>query len=132
MKKREISPETELLLERMMKQPPRVAIVRNDYHTKSTTPQEIQQIVDGFVLTKNLGDLLRQARQNRKLSTRAMAAKVGVTQPRVIAVEKAQTQLEIETLVRFATAANYRVNVQLIPMDEPGVPISIELPSSKI
>ncbi len=127
MKERKISPEAEKLLKKMMQEPPRLAQIQTDLREFSNTPDEIREILDQQIITKSLGGLLRQARENRKLSTRAMAARIGITQPRVVAVEKAQTQLEIETLVRFAAAAHYRVAVQLIPVGEPGVSISIEL-----
>ncbi len=126
MKERKISPEANKLLEQMMHEAPRLAQVSMNLQ-EQTTPDEIREILDQQIMTKSLGGLLRQARENRKLSTRAMAERIGISQPRVVAVEKAQTQLEIETLVRFAAAAQYRVAVQLIPIGEPGVSISVEL-----
>jgi ribosome-binding protein aMBF1 (putative translation factor) len=125
--KKTISPQANALLEQMMQQPPRLAKIKRPISQHATTPEQIRDLLDSQILAKNLGDLLRQAREKRNLSTRDMAARVGVSQPRVVAVEKAQTQLEIQTLVRFAAAAQYRVAVQLIPVGEPGTPIEIEL-----
>jgi ribosome-binding protein aMBF1 (putative translation factor) len=128
---RTISAATKAKLKALRGAPERAARITNPQTMLETTPAEIEEHIQEYVIAQKVGELLRLARNARKLSTRALGAKVGVSQPRVTAVEQASTDLELDTLARFASGLGYRVVVQLLPEGEPGPVFSADLPSSR-
>jgi HTH-type transcriptional regulator / antitoxin HipB len=127
---RTLSASTKVKLEALRGKPERAAHVANPTAMLETHPAAIESQIQEFVITSRVGELLRLARQSRKLSTRALGEKVGVSQPRVTAVEQASVDLELDTLARFASGLGYRVVVQLVPTGEPGPVFSTDLPQS--
>jgi ribosome-binding protein aMBF1 (putative translation factor) len=86
------------------------------------TPQQIRETVDTEVALEQAGKLIEQARAKRGMSTRELARKVGVSQPRVMQVQGAGDSLNLATLVKFASALGYHVRLELVP-DEGGEPL---------
>lgn len=66
---------------------------------------------------KRIGEGLRVARKRKKLSTRALAEQLHISQTRVMSAERASETLELQTVARFAAQLGYRLAVQLIPED---------------
>jgi transcriptional regulator with XRE-family HTH domain len=60
---------------------------------------------------------LRDFRKHRGVSTRAMAARLGVSQPRVIAIEKSE-DLTVGTIIRYAAALSGHVEIGIIGDEE--------------
>jgi transcriptional regulator with XRE-family HTH domain len=60
---------------------------------------------------------LRDFRKHRGVSTRAMAARLGVSQPRVIAIEKSE-DLTVGTITRYAAALSGHVEIGIIGDEE--------------
>jgi HTH-type transcriptional regulator / antitoxin HipB len=129
-KTRTISPSTKAKLEALRSKPERAAHVANPTAMLETHPADIQSQVQEFVIASRVGELLRLARQSRKLSTRALGERVGISQPRVTAVEQASSDLQLDTIARFASGLGYRVVVQLVPEGAPGPVFSTDLPQS--
>jgi HTH-type transcriptional regulator / antitoxin HipB len=127
---RTISASTKAKLEALRGKPERAAHVANPKAMIETHPAALEAQIQEFVIASRVGELLRLARQSRKLSTRALGERVGVSQPRVTAVEQASTDLELDTIARFASGLGYRVVVQLVPTGEPGPVFSTDLPQA--
>jgi transcriptional regulator with XRE-family HTH domain len=75
-----------------------------------------------------VGESLRIARKQRRLTTRQLAAELGVSQSRVVHMEQANDNLEIQTVARVAKTLGYRVLLQLIPEDTTKAAISVTVP----
>ena len=60
---------------------------------------------------------LKQFRERRGVTTRDLAARLGVSQPRVVAIEKAE-ELTIGTVTRYAAALGGHVALQIIADDD--------------
>ncbi len=127
-KTKTISASTKAKLEALRDKPERAAHVANPTAMLETHPAAIEAQVQEFVIASRVGELLRLARRSRKLSARALGERVGVSQPRVTAIEQASTDLELDTIARFASGLGYRVVVQLVPISEPGLVFSTDLP----
>lgn len=83
----------------------------------ATTPAKLQNTVKDAIVAHSVGEILAKAREERQLSVRELAAKVEVSHPRVLAVEKTDSRIEVQTLVRYAEAMNYKVQLTLIPKE---------------
>jgi len=84
-------------------------------HPDEWTPTRIHEAVYGEFALEQAGKLIEQAREKRGLSTRELAQKVGVSQPRVIQVQNAGETLNLTTLVKFAGALGYRLRLEFVP-----------------
>ena len=79
--------------------------------------------------TGSIGDGLRLARVQRQRSTRKLAEALGVSQSRVMQIERSGDNLEIPTIVRVANSLGYKVLVQLVPIDKADQTISLPISS---
>ncbi|WP_034336681.1 helix-turn-helix domain-containing protein [Deinococcus misasensis] len=89
---------------------------------RSWTPSELKETVQTEITLREAGKLIVKARELRGMSTRELAGKVGVSQPRVVQIQSSGETLGIQTLVKFATALGFRVVIELVP-EEGGEPI---------
>lgn len=89
---------------------------------KSWTPAELQETVVTELALREAGRLIEKAREHRGITTRELAARAGVSQPRVMQIQSAGESLGIHTLVKFAAALGYKVVIELVP-EEGGDPI---------
>jgi transcriptional regulator with XRE-family HTH domain len=69
------------------------------------------------LLLRNVGELLRMAREQRGMTLRDLAEKLEVKHPRIVQLEKAQTAIELQTLTRHAEALGYDIRLEFIPRD---------------
>jgi predicted XRE-type DNA-binding protein len=76
------------------------------------SPAEIKMLVEQSIQMEHLGTALTHLRQLQGLTTRELGAALGLSQPRVTALEKA-SNANVDTLVRFANEADY--DVLLVP-----------------
>jgi ribosome-binding protein aMBF1 (putative translation factor) len=117
-KPNKVKPSANLL--RLMKEPERVA--KRGKPPKgllsSTTPAKLEKTVRQAIIAHTVGEMLAKAREERNLSARELAIKVEASHPRVLAVEKTDSRIEVQTLVRYAEAMNYNVQLTLIPKEE--------------
>lgn len=75
-----------------------------------------------------IGEGLKLARVQRQLSTRKLAEVLGVSQSRVMQIERSGDNLEIPTIARVAKSLGYKVLVQLVPEDAAQEAISVPIP----
>jgi ribosome-binding protein aMBF1 (putative translation factor) len=105
---------------RLMKEPERVAKKGKPPKglLSSATPAKLEQTVKEAIVAHTVGEMLAKAREERKLSARELALKVDASHPRVLAVEKTASRIEVQTLVRYAEAMDYNVQLTLVPKKE--------------
>jgi ribosome-binding protein aMBF1 (putative translation factor) len=78
---------------------------------------ELMGFLDDLISHKRLGEALKAAREEQKLSTRALAKQVDLSHTRIQAIESANATLEMQTVAKIAEALGYQINVQFIPKD---------------
>ena len=76
------------------------------------TATQIKALLEQSIQIEHIGTALAQLRQLQGLTTRELGAALGLSQPRVTALEKA-SNANVDTLVRFANEADY--DVLLVP-----------------
>lgn len=104
-----ISPSMKTRIKALKNEPEREANVQ----TKAqVTPQQIKVLLEQSITVTNVGAAFTQLRQVQGLTTRELGTAMGLSQPRVTALEKA-SNANVETLVRFAHEADY--DVVLVP-----------------
>jgi hypothetical protein len=79
---------------------------------QTTTPTEIKTLLEQSIQVAHVGAAFAQMRQLKGLTTRELGAALGLSQPRVTALEKAENA-NVDTLLRFANEAEY--DVVLVP-----------------
>lgn len=94
---------------------------------EETDPEQLERTLAGASATAGVGELLQRARQRRGLSLRAAARAAGRSASRIVAVERATTDINVSTLVQTAHALGYRVEVTLSSTDAREEPIATSL-----
>jgi ribosome-binding protein aMBF1 (putative translation factor) len=80
--------------------------------TQTVAPADIKTLLEQSILVEHIGAAFAQMRQLKGLTTRELGTALGLSQPRVTALEKAENA-NVDTLVRFANEAEY--DVVLLP-----------------
>ncbi len=115
-------------LEALLGSKPSEALVANLNPALASTEIDIQNEFSTALTMQQIGHSLRAIRNHRKLSTRALAQALGISQTRVLDVERANETLELQTITRFASQLGYRVLVQMIPEQANDPILSVQLP----
>ncbi len=123
-----LSPERRAKLEAMRGQPPRLASMMTPAEIQPTPIPELESMVNQMIASQAIGQGLKLARKQRKLTTRQLASALGISQSRVVHIEQANDSLEIQTVARVAKELGYRVLVQLIPENASEAAISVTVP----
>ena len=76
-------------------------------------PERVAALERRLLVAHALGDL----RRRRKVSTRVMAERLGVSQPRVVAIEKSE-DLTVSTIARYAEALGGHIELTIVAEDE--------------
>jgi transcriptional regulator with XRE-family HTH domain len=76
-------------------------------------PERVAAIERRLLVAQALGDV----RRRRKVSTRAMAERLGVSQPRVVAIEKSE-DLTMSTIARYAEALGGHIELTIVAEGE--------------
>lgn len=95
---------------------------------ETSNPRKIETQLQAALTNKGIGQLLQRARKKRGLSLRAAAQASGRSASRVVAIEKADVDLKISTLVHMAQAFDYDIEVRLIAKDKTSA-LQTHLPS---
>ncbi len=85
---------------------------------ETSNPRKIETQLQTALTNEGIGQLLQRARKKRGLSLRAAAQASGRSASRVVAIEKADVDLKISTLVHMAQAFDYDIEVRLIAKDK--------------
>ena len=109
--KNQISPSMKARIKALKNEPEREAIIQTKTKTR-VTPQHIKALLEQSIAVTHIGEAFTQLRQVQGLTTRELGTAMGLSQPRVTALEKA-SNANVETLVRFAHEADY--DVVLVP-----------------
>jgi ribosome-binding protein aMBF1 (putative translation factor) len=128
MKNTTLTPEQLNKLQMMRGKPPRLAKMRRPKEVAPLEVAALEQMVTEMIALQAVGESLKIARKQRRLTTRQLAAELGVSQSRVVHMEQANDNLEIQTVARVAKTLGYRVLLQLIPEDASEAAISVTVP----
>jgi predicted XRE-type DNA-binding protein len=79
---------------------------------QTLTPMDIKTLLEQSIQIEHVGAAFAQMRHLTGLTTRELGVALGLSQPRVSALEKAENA-NVDTLVRFANEAEY--DVVLVP-----------------
>jgi DNA-directed RNA polymerase specialized sigma subunit len=109
--KKTVNPEMKARIAALRGTPEREATIQLS-PKKRFTPKQIKDLLEQSIQVEHIGQALTQLRQVQGLTTRELGAALGLSQPRVTALEKA-SNANVETLVRFAHEADY--DVVLVP-----------------
>jgi Helix-turn-helix domain len=112
--KKTIDPTMKARIKALRGTPEREAKVYANHTANHVTPQQIQALLAQSIQVEHIGEALSHLRQVQGLTTRELGAALGLSQPRVTALEKADNA-NVETLLRFAHEANY--DVVLVPRE---------------
>lgn len=88
------------------------------------TPGMLEGVTREAVANAGVGNLLQQARLGRGLSVRETARTLERSPSRVVAIERARTEINVATIVSMAQALGYRLELNLIPINGEGEPLS--------
>lgn len=97
-------------IEALKGSPEREAVIASP--TQQVTVEQIKALLEQSIKIEYVGSALAQLRELQGLTTREFGAALGLSQPRVTALEKA-SNANVDTLVRFANEADY--DVLLVP-----------------
>ena len=104
----------------LMEQPERKAVLGQPPASMLSAPMNPDQLGHAFqevLAVKTVGKMIAAARAQRQMSARQVAERVNASHPRVLAVEKSGIDIEIRTLVNYAEALGYDVQLSLKPRD---------------
>ena len=128
---RTVRPDSFEKLRAMRHDPPRQARVNQPEPQLERLEFDLTALesqLEAAITMQRIGEGLREVRKRKKLSTRALANQLHISQSRVVSVERASETLELQTIARFAAQLGYRLAVQLIPEDANDPVMLIQLP----
>lgn len=73
---------------------------------------------DEIRFLKNVGETFRFIREQEGLSQKKAAEKAGTRQARISAIENGQTNLQVLTLLQWARAYGYDIELTLVPLED--------------
>ena len=104
----------------LMEQPERKAVLGKPpagMLSDPISPNQLERTFQEALAVKTVGEMIATARAQRQMSARQVAERVNVSHPRVLAVEKSGVDIEIKTLVNYAKALGYDVQLSLKPRE---------------
>jgi ribosome-binding protein aMBF1 (putative translation factor) len=87
--------------------------LREDANVVALSQKELEALFE--VQVQNAAELIRTAKEKRKVSQRDLASRVGVANPRVAQIQKAGNAIEIPTLAKYAEALGYDLEIAFVP-----------------
>jgi transcriptional regulator with XRE-family HTH domain len=88
------------------------------------TPGMLEGVTREAFANAGVGDLLQRARLGRGLSVRETARTLERSPSRIVAIERATTEINVATIVSLAQALGYRLELNLVPINGEGEPLS--------
>jgi ribosome-binding protein aMBF1 (putative translation factor) len=79
----------------------------------SLSQKELEALFE--IEVQNAAELIRKAKEKRRISQRDLASRVGVANPRVAQIQKAGNAIEIPTLAKYAEALGYDLEIVFVP-----------------
>lgn len=107
----------------LMNQPERLAVQGSPPKgmlSEPLTERGLERAFDDVIVAETVGEMLAKARHESRLSARQAGQLVGASHPRVLAVERSNSRIEVQTLVRYAEALGYDVQLKFIPKEKKG------------
>ena len=91
------------------------------------TSEQFEGLALEALAKAGVGQLLQEARQVRGLSLRDAARKMERSPSRIVAIERATTDITVATLARLAHALGYRAEIVLEPLDGQGQSLNAQI-----
>jgi transcriptional regulator with XRE-family HTH domain len=96
---------------------------------EETSPAAIKQELREALANIGVGNLLQRARLGRGLSVRETARILERSPSRIVAIERANTEINVATIVSLAQALGYRLELNLVPINGEGEPLNAVIES---
>jgi DNA-binding XRE family transcriptional regulator len=112
------NPELEAQTKAFLEETTHMQIIGNPENLVAKEPLQADSLrseIGKAVLVSRVGDLLRQARLERGLTGEQAGELAGVKRARVSQMETSGDVLQLQTLVAYAHALNFEVQLSLIP-----------------
>lgn len=109
---KQLSPTMKTRIAALRGAPEALAHVKQPFSETQITPSELRQKLEGALRVERIGQVFAELRALRGLTTRELGRRIGLSQPRVTALEKAHNA-QVETLLRLSEEADY--DVVLVP-----------------
>ena len=103
-------------LERVMKCTDDIIIPKGPVFLVESDPADLLETVERGYIASKIGDLLEQARKQRKIGKRELARALQTSHGRISALEKADN-LELKSITVVAAELGFDVQISLIPKD---------------
>jgi ribosome-binding protein aMBF1 (putative translation factor) len=103
--------ERKLLEEALNETTPRT--LREGANVVAMSQKDLEALFE--VQVQNAAELIRKAKEKRRVSQRDLANRVGVANPRVAQIQKAGNAIEIPTLAKYAEALGYDLEIAFVP-----------------
>ncbi len=87
--------------------------LRKDATVIALSQKDLEALFE--VEVQNAAELIRKAKEKRRVSQRDLASRVGVANPRVAQIQKAGNAIEIPTLAKYAEALGYDLEIAFVP-----------------
>jgi DNA-binding XRE family transcriptional regulator len=116
----QVTPELEALLAQFSDEEIASGIIARGTTSTPTerhTPEALLEHLDDALLQRSLAELLRSARTTADFSLADMAERLGVSRSRVHQLEQEGANLELQTLLRCASALGYDMRVVFVPRE---------------
>lgn len=81
------------------------------YKAQLAKDEELKALVEQELASLRIGVQVAKLRQEEGLTQARLAARAGMSGPKISAIENAAQNLEISTLVRIARAANRKLKI---------------------
>jgi ribosome-binding protein aMBF1 (putative translation factor) len=87
--------------------------LRKDATVIALSQKDLEALFE--VKVRNAAELIRKAKEKRRVSQRDLASRVDVANPRVAQIQKAGNVTEIPTLAKYAEALGYDLEIAFVP-----------------
>ena len=94
------------------------------YYKRKHQDPDMKKLVEEELGALNVGIQISRLREKRGLNQTQLAARAGMSAPKISVFETSARNIELGTLIRLAQALDARLDVQLLPTRErkPGRP----------
>ena len=85
------------------------------YYKRQLEDPQMKKLVEQELAALNIGVEIARLRAKRHLTQTQLAAKAGMSAPKISAIESSPRNVELATLIRIANALGYQFKPEFVP-----------------